>query len=207
MDFQDCKVQYFLNQRAILTPKEPIEKKRYLTGAISESMRKYSILILFCWSFIVHAQKDIKPSDEIVISGEVAHELKFTMADLEKMPSKKIDDIVITNHLGEVRGTAKNLKAVPLKIILDKIEFKAESPKVLSEFFLTFIATDNYKAVYSWNEIFNTTTGDNIFLITEKDGKKLSEMPERILVITASDQKTGRRNIKGLNKIVVSRVE
>jgi len=170
-------------------------------------MRHYSIVILFCWSFTVCAQKDIKPSDEFVISGQIGHELKFTIADLEKMPSKKIDDIVITNHLGEAKGTAKNLKAITLKNLLEKIEFKSESPKVLSEFFLTFIATDNYKVVYSWNEIFNTSTGDNIYLITEKDGKKLSEMTDRILVITSSDQKTGRRNIKGLAKIVVSRAQ
>ena len=170
-------------------------------------MRQYPIVILFCWSFTVCAQKDIKPSDEFVISGQIAHELTFSLADLEKMPSKKIDDIVITNHLGEAKGTAKNMKAILLKSLLEKIEFKSESPKVLSEFFFTFIATDNYKVVYSWNEIFNTSTGDNIYLITEKDGKKLSEMADRILVITSSDQKTGRRNIKGLNKIVVSRAE
>lgn len=170
-------------------------------------MRKFIVPSLLFWSAVLLAQKDIKPSDEFVVIGQVAHELKFTLADLEKMPSKNIEDIVITNHLGEPRGTAKNLKALPLKTLLNKIDFKAESPKTLSEFYLTFIATDNYKAVYSWNEIFNTATGDNIFLITEKDGKKLAEMPERILVITSSDLKTGRRNIKGLTKIVVSRSE
>lgn len=170
-------------------------------------MKKFPAVILFFWSATLLAQKDIKPSDEFVISGQVVHQLKFTMTDLEKIPAKKIDDIVITNHQGEPRGTAKNLKGFPLKTLLDKIEFKTESPKVLSEFYLTFTATDNYKVVYSWNEIFNSATGDNIFLITEKEGKKLTEMTERILVITPSDQKTGRRHVKGLSKIVVGRVE
>jgi hypothetical protein len=170
-------------------------------------MKKLSAVILFLLPAMLLAQKDIKPSDEFVISGLVVQELKFNLVDLEKIPAKKIDDIVITNHLGESRGTAKNLKGFPLKTLLDKIEFKAESPKVLSEFYLTFTATDNYKVVYSWNEIFNSATGDNIYLITEKDGKKLTEMADRILVITPSDQKTGRRNIKGLIKILVGRVE
>lgn len=170
-------------------------------------MKKYSLPILCCWSLTVCAQKEVKPSEEFIVIGQVAHELRFTATDLEKMPSKKIDDIAITNHLGETRGTAKNMKAISMKSLLEKLEFKSESPKVLSEFYLTFIATDNYKVVYSWNEIFNTSTGDNIFLITEKDGKKLSEMTDRILVITASDQKTGRRNMKGLSKIVVGRAE
>jgi hypothetical protein len=169
-------------------------------------MKKIATAILLCWSFSAFTQKDIKPSDELIISGQIQNELKFTLADFEKMSSKKIDDIVITNHMGDPKGTAKNLKAISLKSILEKIEFNSDSPKVLSEFYLTFIATDNYKVVYSWNEIFNTATGDSIYLITEKDGKKISEMSERILVITPSDFKTGRRNIKGLSKIVVNRV-
>jgi hypothetical protein len=170
-------------------------------------MKYASTAILLVWTILANAQKDIKPSDEFSVTGLVNQEVKFGIADLEKVPSKKIDDIVITNHLGEPRGTAKNLKAISLKSLLEKIEFKTESPKVLSEFYLTFVATDNYKVVYSWNEIFNTATGDSIYLIVEKDGKKISEMPERILVITPSDSKTGRRNIKGLSKIVVGRVE
>jgi len=170
-------------------------------------MKQLTTIGLLFSSLIVFAQKEITPSNEFVITGQVQHELKFTLADLEKLEAKEIEDVIITNHLGEKKGTAKGLKGVAFKSLLDKIEFKTESPKVLSEFYLTFIATDNYKAVYSWNEIFNTATGNNIYLITEKEGKKMSEMNDRILVITPSDFKTGRRNIKGLSKIIVSRSE
>ena len=38
-----------------------------------------------------------------------------------------------------------------------------------------------------------------------KDGKKLKDMEERILIITPTDFKTGRRHIKGLIMIVVGR--
>ena len=87
------------------------------------------------------------------------------------------------------------------------MELNEESPKRFSEFFLTFIAIDNYKVVYSWNEIFNSPIGDNIYLITSRDGKQLKDMDERILILTPIDFKTGRRHIKGLSKIVVERVE
>lgn len=170
-------------------------------------MHKILTTLFLFSSFLASAQKEIKPTEDFVITGQVKQEQRFTLVDLEKMPTKNIDDVVITNHLGEKKGTAKNMKAFLLKDILSKIEFKTENPKTLSEFYFTFIASDNYKVVYSWNEIFNTATGDNIYLITEKEGKKLSEMSERILVITTTDFKTGRRNIKGLNKIVIGRVE
>ena len=94
-----------------------------------------------------------------------------------------------------------------MKDLLGSVDFKSESPKTVSEFYLTLIASDGYKVVFSWNEIFNTEVGDHTYLITEKDGKKIQDLNERILVLSASDYKTGRRYIKGLQEIVVGRVK
>jgi len=170
-------------------------------------MKNYIVIMLFFSSSTAWSQKEIKPTDEFIVAGQIEHELKFGISDLEKFPTQKIEDMVVSNHLGEKKGTAKNLKGILLKDILSKIEFKVESPKQLSEFYLIFIASDNYKVVYSWNEIFNSSTGDNLFLIMEKDGKGIKEMPERILTITTTDFKTGRRNVKGLAKIIVGRAD
>ena len=153
------------------------------------------------------AQRKVEPTNQFAISGKVKAELKFTLADLESYETKAIPDIVVTNNSGEVKSTAKGMKGILLKTILDKLEFPIEKPKELNEFYFTFIASDGYKAVFSWNEIFNTETGNNIYIVTEKDGKKLKEMEERILIVTTTDFKTGRRHIKGLEKIIVSRVD
>ena len=166
------------------------------------------LTFLFCLVIAFSAagqEKNIAPTDAFTVSGVVEKEITFKIADLASRPSKSIPDVIITNHLGEPRGTAKGLKAILLRDVLTNVTFKSESPKALSEFYLTFIASDGYAVVYSWNEIFNSPTGDNIYLITEKDGKPLAEMSERLLIITPSDFKTGRRHIKGLNKIVVAR--
>lgn len=138
---------------------------------------------------------------------KVKKDLKFTLADIEKFPSKTIGDVVITNHLGEPRGTARQLTGILVKDLLKDLELKEESPKRFSEFYLTFVAVDNYRVVYSWNEIFNSPTGDNLFVITSRDGKKVKDMNERILIVTPTDFKTGRRHIKGLSKILVERVD
>ncbi|SFB68785.1 hypothetical protein SAMN04487891_101408 [Flagellimonas taeanensis] len=129
------------------------------------------------------------------------------MTDIEKHPSKPIGDVVITNHMGEPRGTAKQLKGILVKELLDDMELQEESPKRFSEFYLTFVAIDNYKVVYSWNEIFNSPTGDQLFVITSRDGKDIKDMPESILILTPTDFKTGRRHINGLSKILVERVK
>ena len=170
-------------------------------------MKKLFLLLLLISSQFVNAQRKVIPTEQFSISGKIKVELKFTLADLNVLETKAIPDIVITNNSGETKSTAKDLKGILLKSILEKLEFQIEKPKELNEFYFTFIASDGYKVVYSWNEIFNTEVGNNIYLVTEKGGKKISEIENRILIITTSDFKTGRRHIKGLEKIIVGRVE
>ena len=78
---------------------------------------------------------------------------------------------------------------------------------MLSEYYFVFAASDGYKVVYSWNELFNTSVGESVYLVTEKDGKTITEMDDSILVVSTKDFKTGRRNVKGLASIAVMRVK
>ena len=126
---------------------------------------------------------------------------------LKSYPVNKIDNFVVTNHLGVIKSTLKNISAVSLLSILRNVTIKAEGPKVLSEFYFVFVGSDDYKVVYSWNEIFNNNLGKEIFIVTEHDGKMLNNAEDRILVISKSDVATGRRHVKSLHKIIVKRVE
>ncbi len=87
------------------------------------------------------------------------------------------------------------------------MEIDAPNVKLLSEYYITCIATDNYKAVFSWNEIFNTETGNHAMIIVEENGKKNIEIEGRIELLVPSDEATGRRFVKGLQKIIVARVQ
>jgi hypothetical protein len=93
-----------------------------------------------------------------------------------------------------------------LKDILDKVEIDAENHKVLNEYYFVCVASHNYKVVFSWNEIFNNPAGESVYIITGQDGKWAYLLDNRIVLVSPKDQMTGRRYIKGLQKIVVERV-
>jgi hypothetical protein len=171
---------------------------------------KHTFLLIFytlLQGIQVLAQEKVTPSEGFKIEGKIKKEWNFTIAELMTMEAKVVSDITISNQKGEVKGKATGLKGIPLKSILEKLEFQVEKPKDLNEFYLVLEATDGYRVVFSWNEVFNTEVGNNLYVITEKDGKKLNEMPERILIVSSSDLKIGRRYIKGVNKISVNRLE
>jgi len=164
-----------------------------------------SLFILFPASLF--AQGQIKVTSSFTVSGEVFSPLTVSVMDLKKWKEVAIGDLVITNHSGEKKSEAKGLKGIPLKDILQTVEIKSENPKVLSEYYFVFTASDGYKVVYSWNELFNTSVGESVYLVTEKNGKSIIEMDDSILVVSTKDFKTGRRNVKGLSSIAVMRVK
>lgn len=168
---------------------------------------KYLLIVLICFPGKLYAQHDIKPTEQFTIEGLVKAPFTFHLKDAGSYASKKIDSVVITNHLKERRNSIKNLRAISVKDILAKVELTESQPKLLSEFYFVFIASDNYKVVFSWNEIYNTATGDNLYIITEKDGKAGEQVPDRIALLSPTDHATGRRFVKGLQKIEVRRVQ
>jgi hypothetical protein len=152
------------------------------------------------------AQKDIPTTDHFSIEGKVKNPSEFSVKNTADYKSISIDSITIYNHLAERRGVIKNVKGILLKEVLEKAVFDSESPKTLSEFYIECIATDDYKVVFSWNELFNTEIGNKVIIITEKDGQRGSQIRDGMALISASDKATGRRFVKGLRKIVVKRL-
>ena len=168
---------------------------------------KIIFCFIFCVSFLfATAQKNIPTTDHFSIEGKVKNPSEFSVKNTADYKSISIDSITIYNHLVERRGVIKNVKGILLKEVLEKAVFDSESPKTLSEFYIECIATDDYKVVFSWNELFNTEIGNKVIIITEKDGQKGSQIRDGMALISASDKATGRRFVKGLRKIVVKRL-
>ena len=170
-------------------------------------MRTLIFISILLTSLATQAQRTIPPTDSLKILGKVKSAKTFSLSDLDTLPKVTIRDQVIYNHKGEVKDTLKNLKGIPLKSVLSLIEFVHDKPKQLNEFYFVFIASDGYKVVFSWNEIYNTETGNSFYIATEMDGKKLKDLDQRIVFISTGDLKSGRRYIKGLERIEVRQVD
>jgi hypothetical protein len=150
-------------------------------------------------------QSNYTPTDKFTIEGRVKYMLTFSTSDIDTFKTISLPDLLITDHMGSKRQTLTHLKGVLLKDVLVKAELDAENPKVLSEYYYVLEAPDNYKIVYSWNEIFNTETGNNIYILVEEDGKNYKQTDERIAIVTMTDLRTGRRHMRNISRIIVGR--
>lgn len=155
-----------------------------------------------------NAQENVvPPTSEFSVKGLVKNELTIRISDLKQYKQEELHDVLIRNQKGEQKKIAKSVKGILLKTILEKAEIHAEKPKEYSEIYIVLTASDGYKNVYSWNELFSTEAGQHIYIVMAEDGKTVDQLPGRIQVMSLGDYRSGNRNLRGLMKIEVRKVE
>jgi hypothetical protein len=165
---------------------------------------KYLLFICF-GIFLSLAAAAQNSSESIIVSGEVVKPETIDIGKLSGYTSIHLDSLRIYAHDMQPKGLMKNIDGVLLKDILTSIPFNNENPKVLSEYYIECQATDGYHVIYSWNEIFNSETGNHVMIVTSKNGINISQLDDRIALISPTDKATGRRYVKWLNKIIIHR--
>jgi hypothetical protein len=167
-----------------------------------------AIILIFMVLFFqtASAQNRPIPTDKLIISGLVKSEKTFSIDEIAKLPFAFLND-VNTSCSPRKAERAKSVKVVRLKNMLDSVKFSYESSRSLGQFYFLFVSSDNYKTVFSFNEIYNTETGNQLYIVTEIDGVSLKDMENRILMLSVGDIKGGSRNMKGLSRIEVRLAE
>ncbi|MFT4089807.1 MAG: molybdopterin-dependent oxidoreductase [Asticcacaulis sp.] len=145
-------------------------------------------------------------SRAITVSGAVKNTLTLSVTDLKKLPVVTVNDIPITNHHGVTVRRLKNVKGVKLKDILNKAVLIAPDHNDLKKTVVVATASDDYKVVFSYQEIANSPLGDSIIVFYEVDGKPLGADSGLIGLVSAKDIRTGPRHVKWLKDISVIKV-
>jgi hypothetical protein len=169
-------------------------------------MKRLFILLLLCSSSATFAQSKYgTQTKQFTIKGLVAKESVITLDSLNSYPLKEIGGIKVTDHTGGFKHADEKLKGVLLKDILNHSTWTiAGGPHMFSSLYFSCIGADGYMVVYSWNELFNTPVGDQVYIILEKNGVKIADMKESLQMASMTDYKTGRRYLHNLDRIVVS---
>jgi DMSO/TMAO reductase YedYZ molybdopterin-dependent catalytic subunit len=141
---------------------------------------------------------------QIEVKGEVEFPLQLSVDSLRKMNVATISNFKITGKNGEVKKDDKISKGVLLKDILEKAKIKQNGHKDRN-FYIVARASDDYKATFSWAEIFNNPTGENTYVLFEENGKPVKN--GEMILICKNDIKTGQRHVYWLKSIEVYRVK
>jgi hypothetical protein len=162
--------------------------------------------LFFCFGFLLFQVSEAQnTSESFIISGEVLKSETIDIARLSIYTKVHLDSLRIYTHDMQPKGLMKNIDGVLLKDILSAVPFNNENPKVLSEYYIECQATDGYKVIFSWNEIFNSVAGNQVMILTSKNGTNIAQLDDRIALVSPTDKATGRRYVKWLSRIIIHR--
>lgn len=140
------------------------------------------------------------------VTGAVEHALKLGVAELRQFPPQKIGELPMICQSGARLGQLENLKGVLLRDILEKAVVVSRGHNDVKKTVIIASASDGYKVVFSWSEVFNSPVGEGVIVFFEKDGLPLADEEGRIAMISTKDIRSGPRHVKWLQGIEVRKI-
>ncbi len=145
-------------------------------------------------------------TSSVTISGAVANPLKLSVAELKKFPSETVGEMPVVCQTGATTSTVESLKGVRLRDVLENAGIVAPQHNDVKKMVIIASATDGYKVVFTWSELFNSPLGEGVLVFFEKNGQPLGEEEGSIALISAKDIRTGPRHVKWLSGIEVRKI-
>jgi DMSO/TMAO reductase YedYZ molybdopterin-dependent catalytic subunit len=142
---------------------------------------------------------------ELEVAGEVNANLTLTVEGLRAIAVHSARNLpaAASNALAE---PYREYAGVLLTQVLDKAGLRSERKDDWRRLYVVATASDGYKAVFSWGELFNSRIGRGLLVAFERAGKPIDDSEGRIALISTEDDRIGPRHVKWLKRIDVRRI-
>lgn len=137
------------------------------------------------------------------ITGRVHQDRDFALDELLGMDRTETGRQLLACGSGEPKGYLEGCKGVLLTDIINQTEVITAGHNDTKKMFLIASADDGYCTVFSWQELFNSTVGEGVMVILEKEGFKVFEKHGGVDLFSANDFLTGPRYVKNVKKIEI----
>lgn len=149
-----------------------------------------------------HGVQPATPVRILTISGGVEQTLKLDVDALRKRPAAQFIEVKLTDKA----GVSATVRGIRLRELLDEAKIVSRDHDTVKKLAIVAIAADQYKVVFSWNELFNSKAGDKVLVVLERNGKPLPDSEGPLALVSADDLRTGPRHVKWLQAVEVRQV-
>src|SRR5471032_234699 len=115
-------------------------------------------------SFAHDAAAPAPASSSLSVTGAVENALTLRVDALRKYPPQQIVTLHLPASRNATDGKLSEVKGVKLRDILDQARIVKRDHNTVKKLAIIATATDGYKAVFSWNELFNSEAGDSVLV-------------------------------------------
>jgi len=139
----------------------------------------------------------------LVVKGNVATEATLSVDDLKRLPVQRFDDVrsVRDGAGGTAPETTRRYVGCLLRDVLDRAKPVERNRLDFRRSVVIATASDGYRAVFSWAELYLSPIGDGVLVVYGRDGAPLADDEGRISLVSLKDTKPGPRHVKWLQSI------
>ena len=140
------------------------------------------------------------------VGGTVEQPLTLGVEDLKQFAPRRIEDVRIVEQEGRREERTRRYVGVLLRDVLDRAKPVEKDRLDLRRSAILATASDGYKVVFSWAELYLSPIGDGVLVYYEVDGKPLDHREGRIALASLKDTRPGPRHVRWLQSLEVVRV-
>ena len=148
------------------------------------------------------AAQSVAPSaSKVAVGGNVANPAVYSVEDLMRLPVQQLEDVRQIRVGGATTGGGEQVRryrGVLLRDVLTAAKPVEKERHELRQSIVVATATDGYKAVFSWAELFLSPVGDGALVIFERDGAPLPANEGPLALVSLRDAQPGPRHVKWL---------
>lgn len=142
------------------------------------------------------------PAHGLTIGGGVERSLTLDVDALHQRPATELAEVRVAGKF----GARSVVRGVRLRDLLKEAGIVTVDRNTVKKLAIIATADDKYAVVFSWNELFNLSAGENVLVLFERDGKPLPHAEGPLALLSADDLRTGPRHVKWLRSIEVRQV-
>ncbi|MES2258216.1 MAG: molybdopterin-dependent oxidoreductase [Pseudomonadota bacterium] len=156
----------------------------------------------------IAAGSEMPPASPIrlTVSGVVQNTPTLGPEELRAFPATQITEMRLVAREDGNAGAISDVRGVRLRDVLEHAGIDRSDRNHLKKLVIVAASSDGYKAIFSWNELFNAEAGDTILVIFERDGKPLAVEEGPLALIAGRDFWTGPRHVKSLQLVEVRQI-
>ena len=142
---------------------------------------------------------------KVQLPGQTPH--SFSATGLAALPQTTLTQRQTVASSGS--GTSERsvvYVGVLLRDALAKSGFASAADRSARTGVIEAVATDGYRAVFSWGELFNSPVGEQALVITAQDGKPLDAVAGPLALRSLVDLRPGPRHVRNLCALMVRKL-
>lgn len=156
------------------------------------------------------AQSPDAVTTALTVKGSVEREVTLSIDELRRLPVQRIDDLRSVREASGVASsteTARHYVGCLLRDVLEEAKPVERKRMDFRRSVVIAIASDGYRAVLSWAELYLSPIGDGVLVVYERDGAPLDDSEGRLALVSLRDTRPGPRHVKWLQSIELRTIE